>query len=1060
MPATWAAIAGSGPWRALPPARSGPAAGCSEPAAAAAVSPAAGGAPYGWAAWRAPDAMPASGSRTPAMTAAPTSSRAQRTAARRRRRHGDGLVISSFILCELLRGGRGAGSLSAHRATFRLAVQRCPRCRGLEAGTLTAKIFYDSQPTFSGSHGVPGPSRVRDRHRHRPVQLSPSLPSRVPAHLVLELVGLRVLPGGRRRCPPPLRPQPPRRLVAAACCRADLPGRRLLPGRLAAARHLGGGDRPAGAPPERPPPGRRARPGRRPLRGRDGPGRRGEPAVDPRGSADAGRRGRLRRRRHRRAAHLPPSRGPRQAAGRPLLRALWALAAAVRRPVLDLPAAAAARSRLARRPAAVRVGGRLPAPPRGPGAGDDGNRPGDLAARGGALARLPGFRADRPPRLLRQLDRARQPQPLPRAPAAGDGANRRRRPQRSGVRARPGPLQGHQRLARSPPRRRDAAPRRRPPARQPAPGRHHRPAGRRRVRRVAARRGRRARHGAAGREGARFAAPAAPTRRLWNRLQRQPPHQPLPRGRRRSRGAAEEGRRRDVPGEVARPRRPAAVCRRDGRPRPRAAVARERPAPGADRRRAAAVLPAGARRRDRPHPGSRGAAALAAPAARAAGAGRFPLDRRDERPVEHARSLGAGHRLPPGAGLARRGDAAAAAGGESLGAALPAPRSHRARQGRAMGDRPLVLLPRARDHRDAGHAECRGKPGGAERLEGARGAHRHRRLRHRLLVALLPAQLPHRHLEDRRFVHPFAHRRQRQPRDRLGGDRAGAQPRHPGGGGGRRDRGAVALAARPGLRRGPRLLLQPAAARRQLRAPGLRAPRVAVACRRHRRRRGPRGARLEWRDRAAAAAPGSARCVGKEPRSMPEGPKIETEKLRETVTEELEREGSGFLKQIALTTAILAAFAAVAALLAGGTVNEALVKKTEATTLQAQASDQWAYYQAKGIKREIQEAAPNAWLAAGKVPPPRFAQEASRYRNEQKEIDQKARELERRRDERSREAGHLLHDHHGYANAVALFQVSIALGAVAALSRSRWVWYGSMAAGAAGIVLFAVTFFH
>jgi len=191
---------------------------------------------------------------------------------------------------------------------------------------------------------------------------------------------------------------------------------------------------------------------------------------------------------------------------------------------------------------------------------------------------------------------------------------------------------------------------------------------------------------------------------------------------------------------------------------------------------------------------------------------------------------------------------------------------------------------------------------------------------------------------------------------------------------------------------------------------------------------------------------------------MPEGPEIETEKLREAVNEELERGGGSFLKQIALTTAILAAFAAVAALLAGSTVNEALVAKTEATTLQALASDQWAYYQAKGIKREIQEAAPNAWIAAGKVPPPRFAQEATRYRNEQKEIDKQARELEHRRDERSRHADHLLHAHHGYANAVALFQVSIALGAVAALSRSRSVWYGSMAAGAAGIVLFAVTF--
>jgi hypothetical protein len=194
---------------------------------------------------------------------------------------------------------------------------------------------------------------------------------------------------------------------------------------------------------------------------------------------------------------------------------------------------------------------------------------------------------------------------------------------------------------------------------------------------------------------------------------------------------------------------------------------------------------------------------------------------------------------------------------------------------------------------------------------------------------------------------------------------------------------------------------------------------------------------------------------------MPEGPEVETENLREAVHEELEKEeGSSFLKRIALSTAILAAFAAVAALLAGSTVNEALVQKTEATILQAKASDQWAYYQAKGIKREIQETAGNAWIAAGTAPPPHYAQEATRYRGEQKQIEQEARKLERERDERSREADHLLHAHHGYADAVALFQVSIALGAVAALSRSRLVWFGSMAVGAAGILLFAITYFH
>ena len=42
---------------------------------------------------------------------------------------------------------------------------------------------------------------------------------------------------------------------------------------------------------------------------------------------------------------------------------------------------------------------------------------------------------------------------------------------------------------------------------------------------------------------------------------------------------------------------------------------------------------------------------------------------------------------------------------------------------------------------------------------------------------------------------------------------------------------------------------------------------------------------------------------------MPEDPEVETENLREAIHDELEREGSAFLKRIALTTAILAALA-------------------------------------------------------------------------------------------------------------------------------------------------------
>ena len=189
---------------------------------------------------------------------------------------------------------------------------------------------------------------------------------------------------------------------------------------------------------------------------------------------------------------------------------------------------------------------------------------------------------------------------------------------------------------------------------------------------------------------------------------------------------------------------------------------------------------------------------------------------------------------------------------------------------------------------------------------------------------------------------------------------------------------------------------------------------------------------------------------------MPEGPEVETENLREAIQEEMEKEGGSFLRQIALTTALLAVAAAIASLRAGATVNEALVLKTEATRLQAEASDQWAYYQAKGLKAAVQEASAASWLAIGKEAPAKFTEEQKRYKQDQVEIKKKAEEKEHERDEKSKEADHLLHKHHGFANTVALFQVSIALGAVAALTRNKPVWFGSMGVGLIGLVLFAM----
>jgi len=187
---------------------------------------------------------------------------------------------------------------------------------------------------------------------------------------------------------------------------------------------------------------------------------------------------------------------------------------------------------------------------------------------------------------------------------------------------------------------------------------------------------------------------------------------------------------------------------------------------------------------------------------------------------------------------------------------------------------------------------------------------------------------------------------------------------------------------------------------------------------------------------------------------MPEEIEIDTDKLQEAIHEEIEKEEGSLLRTIALTTALFAAVAAVASLLAGSTVNEALALKTEATQLQAQASDQWAYYQAKGIKAVVLEAQRGVLTSADKPVSPDTEKNIQRYKDEQQEAKKKAEEFEHERDEKGKEADHLIHQHHYFAYSVAMLQVAIALGAVAALTRKRLAWIGSAALGLVGAAIF------
>lgn len=161
---------------------------------------------------------------------------------------------------------------------------------------------------------------------------------------------------------------------------------------------------------------------------------------------------------------------------------------------------------------------------------------------------------------------------------------------------------------------------------------------------------------------------------------------------------------------------------------------------------------------------------------------------------------------------------------------------------------------------------------------------------------------------------------------------------------------------------------------------------------------------------------------------------VPLEHLQEHVQHTAEHEGESWISWVALSTAILAVFAAIAGLLSGKHANEAMMSQIEA-------SDQWNYYQAKSIKASVLDA--KMGLAAAVDEKDRA--KAARYEEEQNEIKKDAGEKEK-------DAKTNFHRHEVYARGVTMFQIAIAIAAISALTRKRRFWIVSLLFGAVGCV--------
>jgi hypothetical protein len=160
-----------------------------------------------------------------------------------------------------------------------------------------------------------------------------------------------------------------------------------------------------------------------------------------------------------------------------------------------------------------------------------------------------------------------------------------------------------------------------------------------------------------------------------------------------------------------------------------------------------------------------------------------------------------------------------------------------------------------------------------------------------------------------------------------------------------------------------------------------------------------------------------------------------TERLKETM-EAAEEKKERWTFWVALSTAIIAVLAAIAGMLGNHHANEAMLE-------QIKASDKWAYYQAKSIKAEIAVNYTQVLAAMDKPVPPDYAQKLSKYEKDKAEIKKDAENSEKSSEEH-------MHVHVVFSRSVTIFQIAIAISAIAIVTRKKFMWYLSMLLAAAG----------
>jgi hypothetical protein len=163
-----------------------------------------------------------------------------------------------------------------------------------------------------------------------------------------------------------------------------------------------------------------------------------------------------------------------------------------------------------------------------------------------------------------------------------------------------------------------------------------------------------------------------------------------------------------------------------------------------------------------------------------------------------------------------------------------------------------------------------------------------------------------------------------------------------------------------------------------------------------------------------------------------------------------EAEPHGMAGHLAVATAIIATVGAIFAYMGGLAQLNAGLYKNESAIKKTEAANQWAFYQAKSNRQSLAE------LAVDLVPEARkefYRGEAERRKTEKAELLKLAQQLDAESIEWGEKTEHQIHEEHRWQQATTALQISIALAAIALLTRSKRLQYGVYGVTTIGIIL-------